>query len=230
MLPRVQELSGCGNAIGAAGPNLYILLGPAGVDNCEAVCRRKMPDRPTWHLVGLKRNLDASGIGLRAVSPCHRHISYRSPREPDRANHHKANGSYDYENADHDLIEAASIELSRKARSDKSATGTTVNRRTPAAKYFIRVLLTTLGGCEQPSSMTPGSAALPARFANLQVNLPASWPARVSHQIRIRAGSYFEAFFFFRDPYFTERCSALANESLSFFSFMRSLACIPASL
>ena len=35
---------------------------------------------------------------------------------------------------------------------------------------------------------------------------------------------------FLRDPYLTERCSALVTESLSFFSWMRSLAWIPASL
>ena len=42
-------------------------------------------------------------------------------------------------------------------------------------------------------------------------------------------GPYF-LLFFLRDPYLTERCSALVTESLSFFSFIRSLACIPASL
>ena len=44
-------------------------------------------------------------------------------------------------------------------------------------------------------------------------------------------GSYFPLFFFLREPYLTERLSALATESLSFFSLSRrSLPCTPASL
>ena len=44
------------------------------------------------------------------------------------------------------------------------------------------------------------------------------------------AGSLYFLLFFLRDPYLTERRSALVTESLIFFSCMRSLACIPASL